>query len=64
MKDFAWSQLMRLGLGDLGLPPDTFWSLTPAELMLLLRLGGQEEGISRERFFELIARYPDKGRDK
>ena len=31
----AWDELLKLGLGDLGLSPDVFWSLTPVELMLL-----------------------------
>jgi len=28
----AWPRLMRLGMVDLGLSPDAFWALTPADV--------------------------------
>tara|TARA_R110002096_G_scaffold160465_8_gene326690 strand:+ start:1255 stop:1407 length:153 start_codon:yes stop_codon:yes gene_type:complete len=31
-----WQALMRAGLHGLGLAPDVFWSLTPAELRMML----------------------------
>jgi len=42
MNRFDWSELMRAGLIGLGLQPDAFWKLTPAELSLLLGNGGQD----------------------
>lgn len=57
----AWPQLMRLGLQRLGLTPDVFWSLTPAELMLMAGLAGDRDGLSRAGFEELRARFPDRG---
>jgi uncharacterized phage protein (TIGR02216 family) len=33
---FDWPALMRAGLHGLKLTPDVFWSLTPAELQLML----------------------------
>lgn len=59
MNRIAWPQLMRLGLAELRLPPDTFWSLTPVELMLLAGQGNQPAPLSRSGFRDLAARYPD-----
>jgi uncharacterized phage protein (TIGR02216 family) len=57
----AWPKLMRLGLQELGLRPEVFWSLTPAEFLLLT--GFEEEGSSlgRAGFEEMMTRYPDIG---
>ncbi|MDH4538959.1 phage tail assembly chaperone [Sulfitobacter faviae] len=33
---FDWPALLRVGLSRLGLLPDQFWALTPAELQLML----------------------------
>jgi uncharacterized phage protein (TIGR02216 family) len=58
----AWPRLMRLGLVELGLAPDVFWSLTPAELMLLAGMDGSGAGaMNRSAFETLMARYPDHG---
>lgn len=58
----AWPRLMRLGLVELGLAPDVFWSLTPAELMLMAGLDRTGGGaMSRSAFETLMARYPDRG---
>jgi uncharacterized phage protein (TIGR02216 family) len=54
-----WPRLMRLGLVDLRLKPDEFWSLTPAELMLMAGLDGPGAALSRAGLAELIARFPD-----
>ena len=40
MTRIAWSGLMRLGLVQLRLTPETFWALTPAELMLIAASSG------------------------
>ena len=59
---FAWPHLMRLGLQRLGLTPDVFWSLTPAELMLMAGLTEGRDGLSRSGFETLQARFPDTPR--
>ena len=58
----AWTRLMRLGMGRLGLAPDVFWSLTPAELMLLAGAGAESEALTRAGLDELVARFPDRPR--
>ncbi|WP_323010346.1 phage tail assembly chaperone [Paracoccus sp. (in: a-proteobacteria)] len=61
-----WPGLLRLGLGPvrmggLGLRPDEFWALTPAELALMLRIAaGRGGAMTRARLTELAARYPDR----
>jgi uncharacterized phage protein (TIGR02216 family) len=57
----AWGRLMRLGMLRLGLAPEVFWSLTPAELMLLA--GEGPEAMTRAGFDALVARFPDKRTD-
>ena len=41
------ARLMRLGLVRLGLAPEVFWGLTPAELMLLAGAGSGVEALTR-----------------
>ncbi|WP_072777162.1 rcc01693 family protein [Marivita hallyeonensis] len=65
MNRFHWSSLMHAGMRGLGLKPDEFWGLTPAELQLLL---GRRDGVTpmrRDGLDALMATYPDsvKGRD-
>lgn len=59
MTRIAWPQLMRLGLLDLGLTPEVFWSLTPAELVLMAGLRANGEHLTRADLAELLARFPD-----
>jgi uncharacterized phage protein (TIGR02216 family) len=54
----AWARLMRLGMLRLGLAPEVFWSLTPAELMLLAGIG-ERAALTRAGLDELLARFPD-----
>ncbi|MBS0124248.1 rcc01693 family protein [Thetidibacter halocola] len=59
MDGFDWPVLMRAGMRGLGLRPNDFWALTPAELRLLL---GEETGarpMGRTRLDELMAAFPD-----
>jgi uncharacterized phage protein (TIGR02216 family) len=56
-----WAGLLRIGLVELRLAPDTFWSLTPAELMLIAGLGPRPETMTRAGLDALIARFPDVG---
>lgn len=59
MKRIAWAGLIRLGLLRLGLAPEVFWDLTPAELMLLAGEDETPKGMTRVAFAELAARFPD-----
>ena len=62
MTRIAWPQLMKLGLSRLGLTPSVFWSLTPAELMLMAGMDSSDEPLSRQGFATLAERFPDKPR--
>lgn len=59
-----WPGLMRLGLGVLGLPPDAFWAMTPAEFRHALEgagivpVGGT--ALGRDRLAEMMAAFPDR----
>ncbi|MFP7673363.1 rcc01693 family protein [Marivita sp. S0852] len=60
MSRFDWPGLMRAGMRGLGLTPDDFWALTPAELHLLI---GKDSGASpmrRDGLDALMAAYPDR----
>ena len=60
MSGLDWPGLMRAGMTGLGLTPDQFWSLTPAELALMLGVEpGKGGAMTRDRLAELVARYPD-----
>lgn len=59
-----WPGLMKVGMGPahiggLGLSPERFWALTPAELALMLGIEPGARAMSRDRLAELVARYPD-----
>ncbi len=56
---FDWPGLMRLGLRGLGLTPDRFWALTPAELMVMLGKDGAGAPLGRARLEELARAFPD-----
>lgn len=56
-----WPGLMRAGLRGLGLRPDQFWSLTPAELAMMLGVESGPPAMTRGRLAELAARFPDHG---
>lgn len=58
----AWPALMRLGMVDLGLAPQVFWDLTPAELFLLAGIGPGERPMDRAGLAALMARFPDAAR--
>jgi uncharacterized phage protein (TIGR02216 family) len=62
MKRIAWPGLMRLGLVRLGLSPEVFWGLTPAELMLMAGQGTETGSMSRAGLAALAARFPDRSR--
>lgn len=56
-----WPGLMRAGLHRLGLRPEQFWALTPAELAVMLGMEAAPPPLNRARLRELAARWPDKG---
>ena len=56
---FDWPVLMRAGMVGLGLTPDRFWGLTPAELWLMLGQGGGDAPMNRAGLEALQAAYPD-----
>ncbi|MFZ5964714.1 rcc01693 family protein [Thalassococcus sp. BH17M4-6] len=60
MAGFDWPVLMRAGMRGLGLSPDAFWALTPAELKLLLGAGSGIAPMGRARLDELVAAFPDR----
>lgn len=63
---FDWPVLMRAGLHGLGLTPDAFWALTPAELQLMLGAAGTGTGsapLLSDGLAALMAAYPDKTKD-
>ncbi len=59
MSRIAWARLMRLGLVELRLTPETFWSLTPAELFMLAGVGDGPAALTRAGLDDLVARFPD-----
>jgi len=59
MGGFDWPVLMRAGMQGLGLRPDQFWRLTPAELRLMLGQGDGEAPMNRVGLVALQAAYPD-----
>lgn len=61
MSGFDWPALMRAGLQGLRLRPEEFWSLTPAELRLMLGEGGAAGPMRRAGLEALLSAYPDTG---
>ncbi len=55
-----WPALMRAGLQGLGLTPEVFWSLTPAELQLMLGDPVRSGPLLSDGLDALMAAYPDK----
>ena len=59
MSGFDWPALMRAGIRGLGLKPEEFWRLTPAELTLMLGQGSAVAPLNRARLDELARAFPD-----
>ena len=62
MKALDWPALMRAGMQGLGLRPQDFWALTPAELMLMIGAGEGQAPLDRARLEALAAQFPDTDR--
>jgi uncharacterized phage protein (TIGR02216 family) len=58
MSGFDWPALLRVGAAG-GLKPAEFWTLTPAELVLVLGLEAVEKPLNRARLAELERMYSD-----
>lgn len=59
MNGLDWPNLMRAGLCSLGLRPEEFWRLTPAELALMLGDPAGSVPMARARLEELRRVFPD-----
>ncbi len=56
MSAFDWPGLMRAGMRGLGLRPEQFWKLTPAELMVMLGQGAGAPPFGRAQLAALERR--------
>lgn len=57
---FDWPAVMRAGLQGLGLTPEAFWQLTPAEFLMML--GNGQSGpapMGRAALESLAGQFPD-----
>lgn len=54
-----WPALMRLGFKGLGLAPEAFWALTPAELQEMVGEPGATAPLLSDGLAALMAAYPD-----
>jgi uncharacterized phage protein (TIGR02216 family) len=60
MTRVEWPALMRAGMQGLGLTPDAFWALTPAELQVMLGDPAKTGPLLSSGLEALMAAYPDK----
>jgi len=60
MAGFDWPALMRAGMRGLGLKPEEFLALTPAELRLMLGEDTGTKPMGRARLDELMSAFPDR----
>lgn len=58
-----WSALMRAAIGARGMAPAQFWSLSPAELMVMLG-GGRQMPMGRDGLADLLRDFPDDPADE
>lgn len=55
-----WPALIRAGLVGLRLEPEVFWSLTPAELLLMLGPPSHAAPLLSDGLDALMAAWPDE----
>jgi uncharacterized phage protein (TIGR02216 family) len=60
----GWPGMLRAGVQGLGLVPEVFWRLSPAELRLMLGEGVQLAPLTRTRLEELARAFPDETQRK
>lgn len=60
MSGIDWPGLLRLALGRLGMTPEAFWRLTPAEFVLILGEPAAVRPLDRGRLEELARLWPDR----
>lgn len=58
MSGLDWAAILRAGIHGLGLRPAEVWTLTPAELLIMLDAGGPRP-LDRGGLDALMARFPD-----
>lgn len=63
MSAMDWPGLMRAGLCGLGLSPEAFWRLTPAELRIMLGAETAVPALTRARLEELSRAFPDVNKE-
>lgn len=59
MSGFDWPAMLQVALRDMGLKPNEFWGLTPAEFLTMSGLGNRGYAMGRSDFSALMARFPD-----
>ncbi len=59
MAALDWPGMMRAGIRGLGMSPDEFWSLSPAELLLMLGQEKSAQPMNRNGLEELLRAFPD-----
>jgi uncharacterized phage protein (TIGR02216 family) len=59
---FDWPALLKAGVRGLGLRPDQFWQLTPAEFRMMLGIDAGSAPMGRSALDALSQAYPDEKR--
>jgi len=60
-RKIEWRALMQTGVCVLGLKPDEFWALTPAEFIFLATDGrSAQTPMNRKALAMLMTRFPDR----
>ena len=62
MNRIDWPGLMRAGMVHLGLSPEVFWRLTPAELQFLAGPETDARPFTRDRLDAMARAFPDESR--
>ncbi|EBA16160.1 hypothetical protein RSK20926_20580 [Roseobacter sp. SK209-2-6] len=59
MTGLDWQGMLHLGVGRLGLRPEAFWKLTPAEFFLMLGPNQSMGPMQRDTLKRLMESFPD-----
>ena len=61
MQPFPWKHAIGFGLGQLRLPPEQFWRMTPRSLAYAIEaVTGRGAPLDRGSLTQLMKRYPDE----